>query len=467
MWQEALSHIEAVQNFLDCHDSKDNQSNVVEVLELISEGNEEKEETGTSTRTSSKFSKEINTLLLELDQEDKKPSKTKTPLEIQQKKDKSQYHPGHSEPRIRRNSKEGLYKQPREVNPKKKAETISLAREKKVSSPTFHPFDERRKIGHQRNRGESSVDSPRRKKHSHKNKELQISEPKVPVEESKEILKNSPIQSPTQGSPLSRTSSSPASSFYSPLARSSPTSPQIPSPPPPFSPYNVSNNNSNVTSPQHLSSPNATASPTFSIDMNKIKRSYLTFRKKTNTTSDGELPEKTTQIPYKRPTSPLRVEMMSEEKESGLKPSKQMQKFVKGLEKLLPLRNPENDVRKNKQTEFERVTLGLAKVKLLTSYLMDYGMTVEGLFRVSVGTSELEEFWDYFISGTTDFSFITDPNIVAAGLKMYIREQDQPLIPFNQYDLFLSCLSKKRNEFFFIIFFFRTGNFRTTKKRIV
>jgi hypothetical protein len=67
-------------------------------------------------------------------------------------------------------------------------------------------------------------------------------------------------------------------------------------------------------------------------------------------------------------------------------------------------------------------------------YLEQHGMVEEGIFRRSPTLPELMTLRANCEEGNMDFSHVTDPNLVSALLKMFLRELPEPLIPTTLYD---------------------------------
>ncbi len=67
-------------------------------------------------------------------------------------------------------------------------------------------------------------------------------------------------------------------------------------------------------------------------------------------------------------------------------------------------------------------------------YLEQHGMDEEGIFRRSPTLPELMTLRANCEEGNMDFSHVTDPHLVSALLKMFLRELPEPVIPTTLYD---------------------------------
>jgi hypothetical protein len=113
------------------------------------------------------------------------------------------------------------------------------------------------------------------------------------------------------------------------------------------------------------------------------------------------------------------------------------------------------------QSGYARVPLTYERVKHMLDFLeFRDGLRCEGLFKISAGPSEQRFFWEkfaqgllhsllvslsliWFIAGEMNFIIIGGtPIVVGAALKLYIREQEEPLIPFELYNSFVDAASK-------------------------
>jgi hypothetical protein len=72
-----------------------------------------------------------------------------------------------------------------------------------------------------------------------------------------------------------------------------------------------------------------------------------------------------------------------------------------------------------------------------------YPVELQGIFRISGPLGEVRELYAQFSKdGTLDLTAAkTDPHIATGALKLYLREQSEPLIPFNLYSEFLKAQS--------------------------
>ena len=81
-------------------------------------------------------------------------------------------------------------------------------------------------------------------------------------------------------------------------------------------------------------------------------------------------------------------------------------------------------------------------VEKCCEYLYAKGLDSEGLFRVSPAGSQLEKFKTEANRGSYDFSWITDPNVVAGGLKFFLRSLPDPIFTAERYRGWLNCIGK-------------------------
>jgi hypothetical protein len=75
-----------------------------------------------------------------------------------------------------------------------------------------------------------------------------------------------------------------------------------------------------------------------------------------------------------------------------------------------------------------------ALVEQAVLYLEQQGLDEEGIFRRSPTLPELMTLRANCEEGNLDFSHVTDPHLVSALLKMFLRELPEPLIPCSLYD---------------------------------
>ncbi|PRP79070.1 RhoGAP domain-containing protein [Planoprotostelium fungivorum] len=89
----------------------------------------------------------------------------------------------------------------------------------------------------------------------------------------------------------------------------------------------------------------------------------------------------------------------------------------------------------------EKLPLTATRAALLIGVLENKGPAEEGVFRISPSAVEQREWWSTFVSGRANFDK-ADPFIVAASLKMYIREQEQPILSSINFDKLLQGMEK-------------------------
>lgn len=81
-------------------------------------------------------------------------------------------------------------------------------------------------------------------------------------------------------------------------------------------------------------------------------------------------------------------------------------------------------------------------VEKTVEYLYAKGLDSEGIFRVSPAGSQMEKFKTQVNQNNYDFSWITDPNVVAAGLKFFLRSLPDSIFTAERYRGWLNCIGK-------------------------
>lgn len=72
---------------------------------------------------------------------------------------------------------------------------------------------------------------------------------------------------------------------------------------------------------------------------------------------------------------------------------------------------------------------------------------LEGVFRISGSSSEIMRIKALFNTGIVpDFDTVNDPHVVTGLLKLWLRELPDPLIPFDNYDGFISAWKRGRTD---------------------
>ncbi|EGG23695.1 RhoGAP domain-containing protein [Cavenderia fasciculata] len=99
------------------------------------------------------------------------------------------------------------------------------------------------------------------------------------------------------------------------------------------------------------------------------------------------------------------------------------------------------------KSEFRPIGLRYSVIELLCNHLEKNALEIEGIFRISGSANQIRIFWSTFGSDNIEFppAPINEHNISGA-LKLYIREQVEPLIPFDVWSGFVSNLTSKNLE---------------------
>ncbi|KAK5581879.1 hypothetical protein RB653_003459 [Dictyostelium firmibasis] len=110
------------------------------------------------------------------------------------------------------------------------------------------------------------------------------------------------------------------------------------------------------------------------------------------------------------------------------------------LNKFLKSRPTKDDLEMNKilKSEYKSIPLRYSLVDILCSHIEKYALEQEGIFRVSGSNQQIRLFWQTFTSDNIEFP-INEHN-VAGALKLYIREQIEPLIPYEMFTNFINQL---------------------------
>ncbi|KAN0021557.1 hypothetical protein ACTFIU_010164 [Dictyostelium citrinum] len=110
------------------------------------------------------------------------------------------------------------------------------------------------------------------------------------------------------------------------------------------------------------------------------------------------------------------------------------------LNKFLKSRPTKDDLEMNKilKSEYKPIPLRYSLIEILCSHIEKYALEQEGIFRVSGSNQQIRLFWQTFTTDNIEFP-INEHN-VAGALKLYIREQSEPLVPYEMFSNFISQL---------------------------
>ncbi|KAN0032825.1 hypothetical protein ACTFIV_006752 [Dictyostelium citrinum] len=110
------------------------------------------------------------------------------------------------------------------------------------------------------------------------------------------------------------------------------------------------------------------------------------------------------------------------------------------LNKFLKSRPTKDDLEMNKilKSEYKPISLRYSLIEILCSHIEKYALEQEGIFRVSGSNQQIRLFWQTFTTDNIEFP-INEHN-VAGALKLYIREQSEPLVPYEMFSNFISQL---------------------------
>ncbi|KAM9973698.1 hypothetical protein ACTFIW_010815 [Dictyostelium discoideum] len=110
------------------------------------------------------------------------------------------------------------------------------------------------------------------------------------------------------------------------------------------------------------------------------------------------------------------------------------------LNKFLKSRPTKDDLEMNKilKSEYKPITLRYSLIEILCNHIEKYALEQEGIFRVSGSNQQIRLFWQTFTTDNIEFP-INEHN-VAGALKLYIREQSEPLVPYEMFSNFISQL---------------------------
>ncbi|KYQ91999.1 RhoGAP domain-containing protein [Tieghemostelium lacteum] len=125
----------------------------------------------------------------------------------------------------------------------------------------------------------------------------------------------------------------------------------------------------------------------------------------------------------------------------GIIPAKQA--IVNLLNKFLKSRPGREDLVQNRvlKSDFKSIPLRYSLIDILCSRLEKSALSIEGIFRISGSAQQIRLFWTSFTSDQIEFP--QNDHTVAGALKLYIREQNEPLIP---YELFSSYIANSGNS---------------------
>jgi len=99
------------------------------------------------------------------------------------------------------------------------------------------------------------------------------------------------------------------------------------------------------------------------------------------------------------------------------------------------------------KSDYANIPLSIEKVKLLLDFLRNHGgLVAEGIFRISANAVEQRIFWDTMREGKMVLKNETSIHLVASILKLYIREQSEPVIPLGHYESFVQSASNDTPE---------------------
>ncbi|KAN0050846.1 hypothetical protein ACTA71_004142 [Dictyostelium dimigraforme] len=110
------------------------------------------------------------------------------------------------------------------------------------------------------------------------------------------------------------------------------------------------------------------------------------------------------------------------------------------LNKFLKSRPTKDDLEMNKilKSEYKPIPLRYSLIEILCNHIEKHALEQEGIFRVSGSNQQIRLFWQTFITDNIEFP-INEHN-VAGALKLYIREQIEPLVPYEMFSNFISQL---------------------------
>eukprot|EP01102_Stenamoeba_stenopodia_P017403 TRINITY_DN6222_c0_g4_i1.p1 TRINITY_DN6222_c0_g4~~TRINITY_DN6222_c0_g4_i1.p1 ORF type:complete len:812 (-),score=191.97 TRINITY_DN6222_c0_g4_i1:61-2496(-) len=95
----------------------------------------------------------------------------------------------------------------------------------------------------------------------------------------------------------------------------------------------------------------------------------------------------------------------------------------------------------------QQITLRLDLIEKICSFLELRGLKCEGIFRISGNTAEVQDLYSKFPLLTEEVDLYgKDPFDVAAALKLYFRQQAQPLIPFEKFNAFIDAVSTTEDD---------------------
>ncbi|EGC33978.1 hypothetical protein DICPUDRAFT_153891 [Dictyostelium purpureum] len=114
--------------------------------------------------------------------------------------------------------------------------------------------------------------------------------------------------------------------------------------------------------------------------------------------------------------------------------------IVNLLNKFLKTRPSKEDLVANKilGNEYKPIPLRYSLIDILCSYLEKNALEAEGIFRVSGSNQQIRLFWQTFTSDNIDFP--QNIHTTAGALKLYIREQNEPLVPHEFFSNFITLL---------------------------
>jgi len=110
------------------------------------------------------------------------------------------------------------------------------------------------------------------------------------------------------------------------------------------------------------------------------------------------------------------------------------------LNKFLKSRPTKDDLVQNKilKSEYKPIPLRYSLIDILCNYIEKNALSLEGVFRISGSNHQIRLLWGTFT--TDNIEFPLNIHTTAGALKLYIREQYEPLIPYEHFSNYISQL---------------------------
>ncbi|KAF2076278.1 hypothetical protein CYY_002393 [Polysphondylium violaceum] len=138
-------------------------------------------------------------------------------------------------------------------------------------------------------------------------------------------------------------------------------------------------------------------------------------------------------------TTPTPVSLDDALNEGGIVQAKQA--ITNLLNKFLKSRPTKDDLVQNKilKSEYKPIPLRYSLIDHLCNYIEKNALSLEGVFRISGSNHQIRLLWSTFAS-SDNIEFPLNIHTTAGALKLYIREQHEPLIAYEHFSTYISQL---------------------------